>query len=630
MATAKQLREAADLQAARDRAHAALLRDNIDDEATLIDILRDVVVVLRERAEHVRVDNRKGAKSLAASLSAAADDVAGLGALLANNPRPTSSGPNPHREPLPVDHRNEAFVSPPSVPDATGTDKSVIERVLSLPWADRDDAPQLDAVKSRKVEGLGWTTATLDDPGHRQVALPTLDAAFGEGWPNDAATREKLASLIDTQGTIGGTFDAAASGETLVTISGRIEPGSVEVKREPLMHITANGVHELYGLPREAITLCPAEAPALRTYRGGANCPDCIAVFDASPLGHFFVPINATADQSEAEAVAYNVGNKVTESPESWKSFDRIEQPTLIDPAPLQSVIHPARERMTPKQVRAEGIAQQRGIDHRSHSQLSSYEGCGTQYALRHLDRSISWWNVGGNAVHYAIEGINRVWHTYNTLPDDSNVQTVWLESFQRVVSEHELISGVPHEAWRAASRGAEAYDWWRVEGEAMVINWVEFLRGMGEAGWRIAAVDGTPVIEYAYTLPIHGAPVPDKGFIDVAFEREIKGEMWYRIVDIKAGKSTDHEQMQVGGQYRWGLWTALQGRVPIERITGAFWQARTGTLALATEWDYASMSARLASMDASERAGVYVPRPSWRCKTCGVADLCPVGPPQG
>lgn len=300
----------------------------------------------------------------------------------------------------------------------------------------------------------------------------------------------------------------------------------------------------------------------------------------------------------------------------------------LADPARPALHIHDPRPRLAPAQVREIGMAQHRGADHRSHSQLSSYEGCGTQYALRHLDRSVSWWNVGGSTVHKAIETLNNGYAKYATPPSDERASFAWEHTFGRVVEEMEMIYGVPHEAWRAAARGAEAYDWWRVEGEVMVKRWATFLANIHVTGWRIAEISNTPVVEYAYTLPIEGMPVPDKGIIDVAFSRNLDGESEeYRIVDIKAGKSTNHEHMQVGGQYRWGLWTALRGEVPIDQISGVFWQARTSDILVATEWDYPSMCARLASMDAQERAGVYPPKPSWICKTCGVADLCPVGP---
>lgn len=607
MATAKQLRELADLQATRDRALAHAMRcSGIDGEK--IDV---IATILTGQADDVRTDRRKSWQGASAALDAAAERVRDLLVILDANPAPTnteatSSGPNPHREPLPPGHRSAQFVSPLAYePGMIGQ---------HIPGPDAFVTPRVAADLRKAIDEADTTDAKLDVAFGPLEFPVTGDATALD--PSAIARLESLPTVTREISTVGGMFDQAR-GEVMLTMSGTIDPSTIAVV--PVVHITRESEGEF--------AYCPATG-GQRAYRGAANCPECIELHTDRYANMRWTKFTSDAPPAPPATTEIKINDKWTDvTGHVVRIGDPIPEPlNVVDPArPIVPMPMQPRPRMTMEQVIAHGRARARGVDHRSHSQLVEYEGCGTKYAIGNLARVPSWWNVGGNAVHSAIESINRTFaYDGTTLPSRSNVADLWRETFHITVAEAEYASDVPHEAWAAAKKGAEAYDWWRVNGEDMVDRWAVRLGNMADGqGWQIAVINGEPVIEYQYRLQIHGSAVPDLGYIDLAL---FDGSR-YLIIDIKAGGSTDHDHMQVGGQYRWGLWSELKGAVPADLIDGVFWQARTGETIEATRWDYATMCARIAAMDVQERAGIYAPKTGWYCKGCQVRDLCPAGP---
>lgn len=382
-----------------------------------------------------------------------------------------------------------------------------------------------------------------------------------------------------------------------------------------------------WDLPVTHITAAPANyawcdaTSGVRGYVGSATCLDCIARYDA---------YDAAANKALA--------------------LGRVEPPAefipvLDDPATDGSVMIPqfsepgappprqTQQRLSFVQVREHGQARARGVDHRSYSQVQAFKECGVKYALSDLDTP-AWWNVGGTALHYACEAINRIAAQAGVV-EPWDIETLWTNCLGRATSEaiaeHPTVD-TAH--WRAAKKGVEGYDWWRINGVDMVRRWVTRLTWLYDQGWRIAEFNGTPAIEY--DCPMWIGEIKVENIIDLVMTRD---DGTLLIVDAKSGASAPDDTAQLG-QYTHALdrhvVPPLSVRMQQVRIYGAYWLARTDALDIGTTdlrdlhpWD--GIEYLITTMDAAESAGLYLPNKSksdrFGCGSCGVKGLCPVGP---
>jgi hypothetical protein len=324
-------------------------------------------------------------------------------------------------------------------------------------------------------------------------------------------------------------------------------------------------------------------------------------------------------------------------------------QPPCGDPAALHldnvEVVDPVRarpevpgRRLTHEEVRAIGLAQTHRRQRRSLSQVEQWEGCGTKYAIRHFDTQPAWWFEGGKAVHARIEQINHFWAAGGQVGTAHLVP--WEEFFVGWVREVEYLTGVPHEAWRAAKKGSEGYDFWRVSGADAVQRWVDHVERRRHEDWSILRVGpGTdqygapanPVVEWEHPMPmsVDGSVPPDLVVLDLALINERQGVI--EIVDIKAGAKAPGDGFQLS-TYAWGLSHALRAtndRRAELPILASYWMARTGEQLgphnPRAVYPWSAVLARFQAMHEGESAGVYPARPSNFCVSCGVNRLCPV-----
>lgn len=306
----------------------------------------------------------------------------------------------------------------------------------------------------------------------------------------------------------------------------------------------------------------------------------------------------------------------------------------LIDPTGPR-----VRQRMSAAQVREHGLARQRGLEHRSVSQVEGFSDCGTRYALSDMETP-AWWNVGGKALHRCVETINRYVAMYRSFNDAApgvrDAEHMWLKAFDAEISDqHAATPDHPMSTWRAAKKGLENYDWWRVEGPPMIERYVAWLRGMLADGWQIArTVDGRPVIELEVYTNV-GAAVPNLSIIDLALYHGPRDLVL--VVDVKAGNSAPKSTFQLG-VYGWALLGVLAGNLRRDRVRGAYYRARTGELVpnavqgipSNAGWPilgihpWADVVQRYRETDMIERQGVYIPNVTTFCGGCGVRDLCP------
>lgn len=413
------------------------------------------------------------------------------------------------------------------------------------------------------------------------------------------------------------------------------------------------------------------------TYRGGANCPTCIATYDAEHGPHTGptafsdatggitldlsgVDPNATGmDESAAERLAAlpdATGELHPPAPAiglphpRMTMNDTLQWPREADGSPSPgtaadvaalNIVEPTgpvvRPRMSAAQVREHGLARQRGAEHRSVSQVESFGDCGTRAALSDLERP-AWWNVGGKALHACVEEINRWVADGGTLAHPIPSEERWLRHFDAQIAEQcAATPDHPMSTWRAAKKGSEHYDFWRVEGPIMVQRWVTWLTRMLANGWTIArsidfharSAELVPVIEYETHLDV-GIPVPNLSIIDLALLHQQRNTLL--IVDAKAGGSAPKDTFQLG-VYGWSLVAAgVAGFTPtpdLSNVRGAYWRARTGethvaNLPILTMHPWPDVVQRYRDMDVMERQGVYMPNVTSFCGGCGVRDLCP------
>lgn len=487
-------------------------------------------------------------------------------------------------------------------------------------YLERDKPPTRPPLETIKSPDRHADLDPADGPISAQITSGLLSQATAPEWPDgtitpDAATRVRLA--VEAGKSVDDKLDAAF--------------GSVE----PVTHITAAPANYAW---------CDATS-GLRGYVGSANCPDCIARYDAYgeaadkalALRPTEPAIGAVAWLGNGESIAFDGAR--TDGPVMQVAWNSKGEATVSIPQFSEPGAPPPRQTQRPmtfEAIREHGMTRARGADHRSVSQFTSFAECGVRYALSDLEPP-AWWNVGGTALHYACETINLSAYggkyQYST---DHAVETLWTNCLNRSVSE--AITENPTvgpDRWRAAKKGSEGYDWWRVHGLDMVRRWIARLTWLYDQGWTIATVDGRPAIELDCPMRIGETRV--ENIIDLVMTRQ---DGTYLIIDAKSGAKAPDSTHQLG-QYAHALETVAPGvdGQPTHRIVGAYWLARVDMLSPVdvTKTDtpvdlrdlhpWSEIEYLIRTMDVAESQGLYLPNRTAWCGACGVAGLCPVGP---
>jgi PD-(D/E)XK nuclease superfamily protein len=330
--------------------------------------------------------------------------------------------------------------------------------------------------------------------------------------------------------------------------------------------------------------------------------------------------------------------------------------PLLADPSNGRADVVPLADLLTAVPNRPELR------DKRSVSQLDQYTRCGLAYRLNHYHkdqapRRPQWSLVGGTAFHRAVEAYERA-VLARTDPTDPNVlsfadgltpEQLWLEWFNRTIVETatELAQAdspyVSMETWRAADRGKEGYDWWRVVGAEMMTNWLDWRATRRAAGWSVMrqylGPDGSvPMIEWPFDLiltspppgalgPVWPIPLTVTGQIDLV---EIHSDHGLAVIDLKTGKSTPDDAIQLAVYAAAVRQLVVLGDTP-SALSAGWFMARPSDHR-ASPWVPARalpsldvVTYRFAQMDGAERAGLYQANPSSFCAGCAVHDSCPI-----
>ncbi len=263
------------------------------------------------------------------------------------------------------------------------------------------------------------------------------------------------------------------------------------------------------------------------------------------------------------------------------------------------------------------------GYGHRSVSQYQGFAECGERYRLERVVRvpqAPAVWFPGGTAFHEVAERIVRDdWA--GELQSDEAYRDLYLAIFKGLLDDESRKTGVKVEDFRTGGRASKAWpngndrSWYESEGPAMVDKFLHWYR---ESGWRIAALPGgDPAVEVRFNVNIGGVLVT--GSVDAVYVNP-DGELV--AVDYKSGATTPTSKLQLA-TYAYALHSL--GVLYVEK--GAYYMSRKGELVdetyLAPYAAPGNLAHMFATMDAQEKAGVYLPNPGMQCRKCSVAAAC-------
>lgn len=251
--------------------------------------------------------------------------------------------------------------------------------------------------------------------------------------------------------------------------------------------------------------------------------------------------------------------------------------------------------------------------EHRSFSQLSTYEKCPYRYYLERVEKvwqKPAAWLPMGTAVHYACEK----WELSGRHAPDVVIKAWFQESYWEATNKY--LEETPNTAhWEASGpfKGPEDITRRFEVGQEHVIRYAEYYRKhRTEIPW--VTPDGTPAIELPFDFELGGVPI--RGFIDAVIN--VDGELIVR--DTKSGRQPgDDKQLKIYA-------LAIENIGGPTVALGDYFMTRTGKptfpydLLQVTKQE---MTNRFIQLDLSIKAGEFPPNPGDECARCSVKLSC-------
>lgn len=264
-------------------------------------------------------------------------------------------------------------------------------------------------------------------------------------------------------------------------------------------------------------------------------------------------------------------------------------------------------------------LEQLTGRNSLSYSSLDTFQQCGEKYRLSRVHKvseEQAYWMVGGSAFHTASEWFDR--------GDERHITDLWRDAWEAEYAQLDL--GKPI---RAGGRATKQYPnkedavWWNANGPVMLADYAKW---RSQSGWEIYTDQGTPFIEYEFTLvlpnPIKGddasPEIAVQGFVDRVFVNS-HGEVV--VCDLKTGSREPASTLQVG------IYAAgLRQRGGVTAQLGCYYMARKGepgqTYALHHYTDEL-LAYWIGMTEDAVRSERFLPHVTSMCQTCMVAPHC-------
>lgn len=285
---------------------------------------------------------------------------------------------------------------------------------------------------------------------------------------------------------------------------------------------------------------------------------------------------------------------------------------------------------------------------HRSVSQIELYNECGMKYRLRYRDGVASapaWYLVGGTAFHAAAKIIADRLPTLAHYEAETaagwtpSLQALWVSCLAAEIATAEQETGIARSGWRSSKNEDGA--WWLTNGENMVRNYFAWHCARLRDGWSILRTRaGATVAELEFNIFVGNQGVAVKGFIDQAWWSTKRGVV--EVIDFKTGNSSPGDSFQLG-VYAHALrlieesGEGLDPGTPVldaEHVTAGYYNPRKDVLTLTAtpvleRHPWAEIVYQVTTMDAAERANVYLANTNTNYGGCGSCELrkaCPVG----
>jgi len=257
---------------------------------------------------------------------------------------------------------------------------------------------------------------------------------------------------------------------------------------------------------------------------------------------------------------------------------------------------------------------------HRSVSQINSFQKCGWAYKLERIDKV--WqrpaaWLGQGSAVHEAAEA----WEKSNRTMTLAEAQDIFRESYALHINKacEEQASNLRF--WFSSGQYHGEVDIERryeigLEQVEKLINW--HLAHADQEIW--VAPDGTRAIELAFDIILDDVPV--RGYIDAV--RVVGGEL--QVVDYKTGVNPgDDFQLAVYAIAIAEQFGVEQPKSGVYFMTGKKGKPANPTYPYdLTSWTREKVSARFQELESKIALGEFEPKPEpSKCRMCSVALSC-------
>lgn len=381
-------------------------------------------------------------------------------------------------------------------------------------------------------------------------------------------------------------------------------------------------------------------------------------------------PLTADNFLPEPPPVEHHAGEIVQSAGAAWAEQIINEATLLIDPKMIAAVDNPFTSPAAPGSNRSpvkrlgygelgQLIATTYPVPrpHLSHSYVESTERCGLSALLSDASRAghlgprrPSWSLIGGNAFHLAIESIERaaieLGGTSPLTTEFANVAEDWTKFWEDILAgeideQKAALLGTAYanpSTWHIANKQLEGFDWWRVEGLAMIKRYLEFHNNDWRSTHTLLQVPNdptspqpqrVPVLEFPFMTTAGSTAITAEGRIDAAWLSTAPDypTATLEIVDHKAGKSIPSETFQLT-EYADVLRRRYLPPGFALPIVGRYWLARQGRYTPPVKLDPAASQAeidyRYTMAERKVKAGVFEPSPSMLCSGCSSVDYCP------